>query len=151
MPSGLLDIAIALDIVSSIREIRSEEETTMNTKVPTTEELQAQVITAVRKGQQTTLEMIKSIVEAVSSATSKLPSAPAHLSAPFTDRLPKAEAVVSGAYDFAGKLLAEQRKFTQEIVKATAALRPGAAKTETAAQAEPGEARDAAGDAEPAE
>lgn len=122
----------------------------MNTKIPATEELQEQVIAAVRKGQQTTLEAIKSLVEAVSSATSKLPSAPAHLSVPFADRLPTAEAVVSGAYDFAGQLLAEQRKFTEEIVKATAALRPGAAKAQTAAKAETGEARDAAGEAKPA-
>ncbi|HTU76367.1 MAG TPA: hypothetical protein VMG38_22850 [Trebonia sp.] len=123
----------------------------MNTKVPTTEELQEQVLAAMRKGQQTTLEMIKGIVEAVSSATSKLPSAPAHLSVPFADRLPTAEAVVSGTYDFAGKLLAEQRKFTQEVVKATAALRPGAAKDEpeaTQAHDTATQAQDAAGPAE---
>jgi len=139
----------------------------MNTKVPTTEELQEQVITALRKGQQTTLEAVKSIVEAVSSATSKLPSAPAHLSVPFADRLPTPQAVISGAYDFAGHLLADQRKFAEEIVKATAALRPGAAKAEASTQAETGtgteaatgtdastgagEAQDAAGDATPAE
>jgi len=131
----------------------------MNTKVPTTEELQEQVITALRKGQQTTLEAVKNIVEAVSSATSKLPSAPAHLSVPFADRLPKPEAVISGAYDFAGQLLAEQRKFAEEIVKATAALRPGGAKAEASteseagseASAEAGDAQGAAGDATPAE
>jgi hypothetical protein len=133
----------------------------MNTKVPTTEELQEQVFAALRKGQQTTLEAIKGIVEAVSSATSKLPSAPAHLSVPFADRLPTAEAVVASAHDlaghahdlaghahdFAGQLLAEQRKFAEEVVKATAALRPGAAKAEP----ESGETQDAAGDAKPAE
>jgi hypothetical protein len=126
----------------------------MSTKVPTTEELQEQLLTALRKGQQTTLDMVKSIVEAVTSATSKLPSPPAHLSVPFADRLPSAEAVVSGTHDFAGKLLAEQRKFTQEIVKATAALRPGAARAEAGAQApapEAAQAQDAATDGEPAE
>ncbi|HUN30672.1 MAG TPA: hypothetical protein VMU95_01530 [Trebonia sp.] len=133
----------------------------MNTKVPTTEELQEQVITALRKGQQTTLDAVRSIVEVVSSATSKLPSAPAHLNVPFADRLPSPEAVVSGAYDFAGQLLAEQRKFTEEIVKVTAALRPGAGKAEAEATAGPeagtesaaaaGEGQDAAGDATPAE
>jgi hypothetical protein len=130
----------------------------MNTKVPTTEELQEQVFAALRKGQQTTLEAIKGIVEAVSSATSKLPSVPAHLSVPFADRLPTAEAMVAGAHDFAGhahdfagQLLAEQRKFTQEIVKATTALRPGAAKAETQAETQAEQAQDAAGDAKPAE
>jgi hypothetical protein len=121
----------------------------VNTKVPSTEELQEQVITAVRKGQQTTLEIVKNIVEAVSSATSKLPSVPAHLNVPFADRLPAPESVVSGMYDFAGHLLAEQRKFTEEIVKATAALRPGAAKGE--AEAKTAEAQDTTGDAELAE
>jgi hypothetical protein len=131
----------------------------VNTKVPTTEELQEQVITAVRKGQQATLEMVKNIVEAVSSATSKLPSVPARLNVPFADRLPAPEAVVSGVYDFGGRLLAEQRKFTEEIVKATAALRPGAAKGEadakteaaTEADAKTEEAEDTAGTADPAE
>jgi hypothetical protein len=117
----------------------------MNTKVPTTEELQEQVIAALRKGQQTTLDLIKNIVEAVSSATTKLPSAPAGVSVPFADRLPAPGAVVSGAYDFAGRLLAEQRKFAEEVVKATAKLRPGTARSQA------GEARDAADEAKPAE
>jgi hypothetical protein len=123
----------------------------MNTKVPTNEELQEQVIAALRKGQQSTLEMIKNVVEAVSSATSKLPSRAAHLSVPFSDRLPAPEAVVSGAYDFAGRLLAEQRRFAEEIVKATATLRPGAAKAGTGTGTGTEEAQHAVGDAEPAE
>jgi hypothetical protein len=53
--------------------------------------------------------------------------------------------VVSGAYDFAGRLLAEQRKFAEEVVKATAKLRPGTARSQA------GEARDAADEAKPAE
>ncbi len=121
----------------------------MATKVPTTEELQEQVITAVRKSQQTTLDVIENIVEAVSSATSKLPSFPASLSVPFADRLPTPEAVVAGAHDFAAQLLAEQRKFAEEIVKATAALRPGT--TASASASATKEVQDAAGDAEPAE
>jgi hypothetical protein len=38
--------------------------------------------------------------------------------------LPEPEAVVSSAFDFLGQLLAEQRKFATELIKATAPLRP---------------------------
>jgi hypothetical protein len=44
---------------------------------------------------------------------------------PFADKLPKPEEVVANAYDFAEKLLASQRKFAEEVLKATAALQPG--------------------------
>jgi hypothetical protein len=39
--------------------------------------------------------------------------------------LPKPEDVVAGAYDFAGKLLASQRQFAEELLKATTSLLPG--------------------------
>jgi hypothetical protein len=37
---------------------------------------------------------------------------------PLADRLPKPEEVVASAYDFAEKLLAGQRKFAEDMVKA---------------------------------
>jgi hypothetical protein len=122
----------------------------VSTLTSTTEELREQAITALRKGQQATLDAVKNIVEAVSSVTTRLPSGPAGLKVPFADRLPAPEAVVAGAYDFAGQLLAEQRKFTDEIVKATAALRPGAARTTTGQAADTTGQAPAAGDGEPA-
>jgi len=45
---------------------------------------------------------------------------------PGADKLPKPEDVVASAYDFAEQLLASQRKFAEEVLKATAALLPGA-------------------------
>ena len=44
---------------------------------------------------------------------------------PFADKLPKPEEVVASAYDFAEQLLASQRKFAEEVLKATSALMPG--------------------------
>jgi hypothetical protein len=101
----------------------------------TTEHVQEQVLGAVRKGQEMTLDAIKKVVETVSGAQAKLPAAPfdGKLPAmPFADRLREfpslrqPEAVVSSAFDFLGQLLADQRKFADDLFKATAALRPGA-------------------------
>jgi hypothetical protein len=47
---------------------------------------------------------------------------------PFADKLPKPEEVVANAYDFAEQLLASQRKFAEDVLKATAPLMPGQAK-----------------------
>jgi len=77
----------------------------------------------VRKSQEATIDAIKGVVDAVSSVTTKVPGTE-KLSVPFADKLPTPEALVAGAYDFAGQLLAEQRKFAEDILKATAPLRP---------------------------
>jgi hypothetical protein len=79
-----------------------------------TQDLQDEFLNTVRKSQETVLEAIKTWVEAVQSITPKLPS----VSVPLADRLPKPEDVVSNAYDFAEKLLAGQRKFAEDMVKA---------------------------------
>jgi hypothetical protein len=109
----------------------------------TTEHVQEQVLGAVRKGQEMTLDAIKKVVKTVSAAQAKLPAAPFEgklPAVPFADRLPEfpslpqPEAVVSSAFDFLGQLLADQRKFADELFKATAALRPGA---NTVADTEP--------------
>jgi tetratricopeptide (TPR) repeat protein len=54
--------------------------------------------------------------------------------------LPKPEAIVARSYDFAEQLLASQRKFAQELLKATAPLLPSyrqKAEAETAENSEP--------------
>jgi hypothetical protein len=105
----------------------------MNTTLPTAHELREQAVAAVRHGQETTLTVIRHVVEALSSASSKLPSTPEGLRVPLADKLPSRESVVAGAYDFAEQLLAEQRKFAEEFLKITARLRHSS--TEDAAQA----------------
>jgi hypothetical protein len=82
--------------------------------MPTQQEMQDEFLNTVRKSQETVVEAIKSWVEAVQSITPKLPS----VNVPLADRLPKPEEVVANAYDFAEKLLASQRQFAEDVVKA---------------------------------
>ena len=39
---------------------------------------------------------------------------------PFADKLPKPSELVADAYDFAGQLLAAQRKFAEDVIQITA-------------------------------
>ena len=82
--------------------------------VSTPQEVQDEFLNTIRKSQETVIEAIKSWVEAVQSITPKLPS----VNVPLADKLPKPEEVVANAYDFAEKLLASQRKFAEDGVKA---------------------------------
>jgi hypothetical protein len=86
-----------------------------------TEELQDQFLSTVRKSQEMALDAIKTMVDTIQNITPKVPS----VSVPFADRLPKPEDVVASGYDFAQQLLTSQRKFADEVVKATAPLLPG--------------------------
>ena len=87
----------------------------------TQQELQDQFLSIVRKSQEIALDAIKTWVEAVQSITPKIPA----VDLPFGDKLPKPEEVVASAYDFAEQLLASQRRFAEEVLKATSALTPG--------------------------
>ena len=94
-----------------------------------TEELQDQFLSTVRKSQEIALDAIKTVVDTVQSITPKIPS----VGLPFAEKLPKPQDVVASGYDFAEQLLTSQRKFADEVVKATAPLLPGngAAQTTT--------------------
>ena len=85
------------------------------------QELQDQFLSFVQKSQEIALEAIKTMVDTVQSITPKIPS----VEVPFADRLPTPQDVVASGYDFAEKLLSNQRKFADEVVKATAPLLPG--------------------------
>ena len=86
-----------------------------------TQDLQNEVLNTVRKSQESVIDAIKTWVETVQSITPKIPA----VDMPFADRLPKPQDVVASGYDFAQKLLSSQRKFADEVVKATAPLLPG--------------------------
>jgi hypothetical protein len=88
-----------------------------------TQELQTQVLDSVRKGQETVVEALRTWAEAVHSLTPSLP-VPA---VPFADRLPKPSELVADAYDFAGQLLAAQRKFAEDVIQITAPVVGGEA------------------------
>ena len=87
-----------------------------------TQDLQNEVLNTVRKSQESVIDAIKTWVETVQSITPNVPA----VDMPFADKLPKPEEVVANAYDFAEQLLAGQRKFAEEVLKATSALTPGA-------------------------
>jgi hypothetical protein len=84
------------------------------------EQMQEEFLSAIRKSQDVVLQAIKTWVESTQAVTSKVP--PVQL--PFADQLPKPEEVVSGTYDFAEQVLANQRKFAEEILEATTPLLP---------------------------
>src|SRR5215467_14759059 len=86
----------------------------------TTQGLQDEVLNTVRKSQEAVIDAIRTWSETIQSITPKLPAVPV----PGADKLPKPEDVVASAYDFAEQLLASQRKFAEEMVKATAPLAP---------------------------
>ena len=79
------------------------------------EQMQEEFLSAIRKSQDVVLEAIKTWVESAQALTSKVPS----VQLPFADQLPKPEDVVSGTYDFAEQVLANQRRFAEEILEAT--------------------------------
>jgi hypothetical protein len=86
-----------------------------------TQNLQDEFLSTIRKSQETVIDAIKTWVETVQSITPKIPS----VQVPGADNLPKPEEVVASAYDFAEQLLAGQRKFAEEVLKATISLLPG--------------------------
>jgi hypothetical protein len=86
-----------------------------------TQDLQDEFLNTVRKSQESVIDAIKTWVETVQSITPKIPS----VQVPGVDKLPKPEDVLASAYDFAEQLLAGQRKFAEEVLKATTSLMPG--------------------------
>jgi len=75
--------------------------------------------------------------ETVQSVTPKLPALPfSTQQLPFSGLLPSPNEVVAGAYDFAEALLASQRKFAEDVLKATAPLLPGESTTPAGQEAE---------------
>jgi hypothetical protein len=95
-----------------------------------TQELQDQFLSTVRRSQEMALDAIKAMVDTIQTITPKVPS----VNVPFSDKLPKPEDVVASGYDFAEQLLTSQRKFADEVVKATAALLPGNGESKTASK-----------------
>jgi hypothetical protein len=108
--------------------------------IPTQEE----ILTATRKSQEAMIAALKSWLETVRTATPKLTAMYAPLSdklpklppvsLPFADKLPTPEEAVASAYHTAEQLLASQRKFTEELLKAMTPLIPS--RVENSAKAE---------------
>jgi plasmid maintenance system antidote protein VapI len=84
------------------------------------QELQDEILKTVRKSQEAVIDALRAWADTVQSIVPKLPA----VSVPLADKLPKPEDVVANAYDFAEQLLASQRKFAEDMIKATAPLAP---------------------------
>jgi hypothetical protein len=84
-------------------------------------ELQEEFLKVIHTGQEAAVEAVRTWVETLKAVTPTVPS----VRLPLAGRLPTPQDVVTGAYDFAEKLLASQRQFAEELVKATAPLMPG--------------------------
>ena len=96
--------------------------------VSTPQEMQEEFLNTVRKSQEAMIAAVKTWLETLRTATPKVAS----VYAPLTDRLPKLPLVsmpfagklptphdaVASAYDMAEQLLASQRKFAEDMVKA---------------------------------
>jgi hypothetical protein len=121
----------------------SDKETVTMASIPTIP-TQEEILAATRKSQEAMIAALKSWLETVRTATPKLTAMYAPLtdklpklppvSLPFADKLPTPEEAVASAYHTAEQLLANQRKFTEELLKAMTPLipRPG----ESSAKAE---------------
>jgi hypothetical protein len=92
---------------------------------------QEEFLAVTRKSQEAVIAVIRTLAEPVRTISPKLPS----VSMPFADKLPEPADAVARTYDFAEQLLANQRKFAEDLVKATAPLVPGRAESASAAEA----------------
>jgi hypothetical protein len=81
-------------------------------------DLQEDILSTVRKSQAAVIEAIQTWTSIVQSITPDLPD----LSMPFTEKLPKPQKLIASAYDFAEQMLASQRKFAEDALKAMAPL-----------------------------
>jgi hypothetical protein len=85
------------------------------------QEVQGEILSTVSKSQDAVVDAIKRWAEAVQSMTPSMTMP----SLPYADKLPKPEEFVASAYDFAEQLLASQRKFAENVLKATAPMLTG--------------------------
>jgi hypothetical protein len=88
-----------------------------------TQELQSQILDSIRKSQDAVVDALRTWAEAIHSVTPSLPIS----TVPFADKLPKPSELVADAYDFAGQLLAAQRKFAEDVIQITAPVVGGEA------------------------
>ena len=87
------------------------------------QELDEEFLSTIRKGQEMALEALNHLVEAVHYVIPTMPI----VRVPLASRLPTAHEVVAGGYEFAEHLLANQRKFADEVITATSPMLPGRA------------------------
>ena len=87
----------------------------------TSQEIQGEVLDAVRKSQEAVVDAVKRWADTVQSITPSIPVP----NLPYADKQPKPEELVANAYDFAEQLLATQRGFAESVLQATKPLTNG--------------------------
>jgi hypothetical protein len=90
-------------------------------KTPTAGQVQDEILNTIRRSQEAVVDALQTWASAIQSIRPELPE----VSVPFADKLPKPQELVASAYDFAEQLLASQRRFAENVLKATAPLLPG--------------------------
>jgi hypothetical protein len=98
-----------------------------------TQEVQAQFLDSIRKSQEAVVDALRTWAETVQSVTPSLPVP----GVPFSDKLPKPSELVADAFDFAGQLLAAQRKFAEDVIQITAPVVGGPVAGDPAGDAAP--------------
>ena len=79
-----------------------------------TKEFQDEFLNVVSKSQTAVVDAIQTWASAVQAITPDLPG----MSLPFAEKLPRPEEFIASGYDFVEQLLASQRKFAEDMVKA---------------------------------
>jgi hypothetical protein len=85
------------------------------------ERVQEEILKTVRNSQSAVIEAIQAWARTVQSIMPALPDA----KVPFAEQLPKPQELIASAYDFAEQLLASQRKFAEDFLKATTPMLTG--------------------------
>ena len=85
----------------------------------TGQEIQTEVLGAVRMSEEMLANAIKRWADTVQSITPSIPMP----NLPYSDKLPKPEELVAGAYDFAEQMFISQRKFAEGLLGATRSQR----------------------------
>lgn len=86
------------------------------------QDIQGEVLNAIRKSQAAIVDAIERWASTVHSVKAELPELPFADSLNLADKMPKPEELVKNAYDFAEELLATQRKFAEDVLKASSGL-----------------------------
>jgi hypothetical protein len=82
------------------------------------QEIQSDVLEAIRKSQEAVVDAIKRWADTVQSIMPSIPTP----DLPYSDKLPKPEDLVASAYNFTEELLTAQRKFAEGLLEATKPL-----------------------------
>jgi hypothetical protein len=86
------------------------------------QDIQAGVLNAIQMSQSVVVDAVERWATTVQSLRAELPELPFADSLKATDKLPRPQDLVKGAYDFAEQLLAGQRKFAEDVLTAAAPL-----------------------------